>query len=314
MNIDMGGPRRSTNPLKPPTGPLAKPPVPLSHKGNSADHTNSSAAADRQEARGAAATGITEMLRPVADSLAESDDPTSKVMGEALQLAISGKDIKDVKGEINGIVEKFKGKDFTPEQIEDLTKSGKIARVFDAVQGVMAGAKLLGAAKELTNDPKKLKDPAFVSELISNGGNMAKGMLGVLELVKSSPVAGKIPGLFGTIADVSGLVGDFGKLTDGKAEASEVLGTLSHATSLVANTMTMLAPATGGASLAIAAGLKGVSLAFSGIQLVVDNWDKVKDLGSTVADKASGLWNGALKGLGFKFEGLKGALLAGGLA
>lgn len=328
MNIDLGGPRRNTNPLKPPTGPLARPPVPsprdLMPSAREAATTRATrdlapkladqqartqAAAEKVEVKGAAAAGITEMLRPVADSLAESDDPSSKLMGEALQLAISGKDIKDVHGELGGIVEKFKAKDFTPEQIEDLTKAGKIARVFDTVQGVIAATKLFGQAKELTGDPGKIKDPEFVSELIGNGGNMAKGMLGVLELVKNSPVAGKVPGLFGAVADVSGLVSDFGKLTDGKVEASEVLGTLAHATSLTANVMTTLAPATGGTSLAIAAGLKGVSLGLTGVQIVVDNWDKVQNLGSKVADKASDLWNGAMKGLGFKFEGLKDALI-----
>ncbi|HEY9898851.1 MAG TPA: hypothetical protein V6D00_06685 [Pantanalinema sp.] len=328
MNVDN---RRNTNPLKPPTGPLARPPVPShrdllpsAHQAATTRATRdlapklaeqkakAQAAAEHGEVKGAAAAGLTEMLRPVADSLAESDNPSSKLMGEALQLAISGKDIKDVHGELGGIVEKFKNKDFTPEQIEDLTKAGKIGRVFDAVQGVMAATKLFDQAKALTSDPKKLKDPEFVSELISNGGSTAKGLLGVLELVKNSPVAGKVPGLFGAIADVSGLVGDFGKLTDGKVEASEVLGTLAHATSLTANVMTTLAPATGGTSLAIAAGLKGVSLGLTGVQIVVDNWDKVKDLGSKVADKASNLWSGAMKGLGLKFEGLKGALIPSG--
>ncbi|MBO9541660.1 hypothetical protein J7643_13815 [bacterium] len=308
MNIEMGGPRRPTNPLKPPTGPLAHPPTTPANKQGGAK-ANAPAATDHSEVKSTAASGLTELLRPVADNLAESNNPSSKLMGEALQLAISGKDIKDVHGEIGGIVEQLKTKDFTPEQIKDLTKAGKLARVFDTVQGVMAASKLFDQAKELTSDPKKLKDPEFVSELISNGGGMAKGMLGVLELVKNSPVAGKIPGIMGSIADVSGLVGDFGRLTDGKASASDVLGTLAHATSLTANVMTMLAPATGGTSLAIAAGLKGVSLGLTGAQIVVDNWDKVKDVGSKVADKAAGLWNGALKGLGLKFEGLKDAFV-----
>lgn len=234
---------------------------------------------DRNQVRGVVTGELAGMLGSVAESMAQSSNPTVQVMGEVLQSLLAGKDVADIGGEIKGIIEDLKKKGV---DVSELDNAGKLSRLIDMAKGLQSAIKFFGQAKELISDPNKIKDPQFLSSLMDNGLGMAHGLLGMLELIKNSPIAGRIPGVVGAIGDISALINDFGKLNDGKVEPAEVVSLLSNATSLAANVMTTIAPVTGGTSAVVAAGLKGVSLGLAGLGIVMENWDKVERLASRV--------------------------------
>lgn len=230
---------------------------------------------ERQNARNATKAGIEGMLGHVAGEMASSDNAVVKTTGEVLQLVL---DSKAQVGNVQDIKQLLKDKGIEPAKIQELSKAGIISRAFSVAQGAIAGAQFLDLAKQAAADPSKLKDATFVGDLMSQMGKMTQGVLSAMELINKTPFAAKIPGIAGLIGGVAGVVKDIGSMKDG-ASASEIVSLVGNVTGTVANAMTVVAPATGGTSLAVAAGLKGVSLAMDGVGFVLNNSEKISDMG-----------------------------------
>lgn len=228
-----------------------------------------------QDARSAAKSGIEGMLSHVVSEMASSNNDVVRSTGEVLQLVL---DSKGQIGNIQDLKQILKDKGIEPAKIQELNKAGVISRAFDIAQGAIAGARFLDLAKEAAASPTKLKDAKFLGELMGEMGTMTKGVLSAMELIKKTPFAAKIPGIAGLIGGVAGIVKDIGDMKDG-ASASEIVSLIGNVAGTVANAMTVLAPATGGTSLTVAAALKGVSLAMDGVGFVLNNSEKIADMG-----------------------------------
>ena len=230
---------------------------------------------EKQQARNAAKAGVEGMLGHVASEMASSDNAAVKATGDVLQLVL---DSKGQIGNVQDIQKLLKEKGLEPAKIQELNKAGVISRAFNVAQGAIAGAKFLDLAKQAAADPSKFKDASFVGDMMSQMGKMTQGVLSAMELINKTPFAAKIPGIAGLIGGVAGVVKDIGSMKDG-ASASEIVSLIGNVTGTVANAMTVIAPATGGTSLAVAAGLKGISLAMDGVGFVLNNSEKIADWG-----------------------------------
>lgn len=244
---------------------------------NPSTPTNRSAQRDEQrtQARAAAASGIEGMLGNVASEMAESSNPVVKTSGEVLQLVLDSKAQIANAGDLKKLLQ---DKGIEPAEIQKLDKAGVIGRVFSIAQGALAAGKFLSLAKEAAANPSKLKDGQFTGELMSQMGRVTQGVLSAMELIRKTPFASKIPGIAGLIGGVAGVVKDIDSMKDG-ASASEIVSLIGNATGTLSNAMMVIAPATGGTSMAVAAGLKGVSLAMDGIGFVINNSEKIENLG-----------------------------------
>ncbi|MNK51482.1 hypothetical protein D3C87_703910 [compost metagenome] len=232
---------------------------------------------DRADARAAAKSGIEGMLGHVASEMASSDNAVVKSTGEVLQMVL---DSKAQVGNLQDIKQLLKDKGIEPAKIEQLNKAGVISRAFNVAQGAIAASRFLDLAKEAAANPSKLKDGQFLGDLMSQMGKTTEGVLSAMELVSKTPFAAKIPGIAGLIGGVAGIVKDIDSMRDG-ASASEIVSLIGNATGTLSNAMTVMAPATGGTSLALAAGLKGVSLAMDGVGFVMNNSEKISDWGKS---------------------------------
>jgi hypothetical protein len=230
---------------------------------------------EKAAAKDAAKSGIESMLGHVAGEMASSDNAVVKSTGEILQFVL---DSKAQVGNVKDIQQLLKDKGIEPAKIQELNKAGVIARVFNVAQGAIAASKFADMAQEAVKDPSKLKDASFVGGMMSQMGKMTQGVLSAMELINKTPFAAKIPGIAGLIGGVAGVVSDIGSMKDG-ASPSEIVSLIGNVSGTMANALTVIAPATGGTSLAVAAGLKGVSLAMDGLGFVLNNSEKIEDWG-----------------------------------
>lgn len=238
----------------------------------------------RAQARGAAKAGIEGMLGHVAGEMASSDNKVVKTTGEVLQLVL---DSKAQIGNVQDLTQLLKDKGIEPAKIQELNKAGVITRAFNVAQGAIAAGKFLSLAQEAAANPSKLKDASFLGDLMSQMGKVAQGTLSAMELISKTPFASKIPGIAGLVGGVAGIVKDIGSMQDG-ASASEIVSLIGNATGTLSNAMLVLAPATGGTSAVVAAGLRGVSLAMDGLGFVLSNSEKIESWGKKALNWISG--------------------------
>ncbi|GEM_PF-2573842 len=229
----------------------------------------------RDEARSATKAGIEGMLGSVASEMASSDNEIVKSTGEVLQFVL---DSKAQVGNAADLKQLLKDKGLGPDEIKALDKAGVIGRAFSVAQGALAASKFLDLAQEAVSDPSKLKDASFTGELMSQAGEVTQGVLSAMELISKTPMASKIPGIAGLIGSIGAIVSDVGSMKDG-ADASEIVSLIGNTTGALSNAMLVLAPATGGTSAALAAGLKGISLAMDGVGFVLNNSEKIEGWG-----------------------------------
>ena len=226
-------------------------------------------------AREAAKAGIEGMLGSLASEMADSDNKAVKATGEVLQLVL---DSKAQIGNAAELKELLQEKGISPSEVKALDKAGVIGRAFSVAQGALAAGKFLSLAKEAASNPSKLKDAEFTGALMGQMGKVTQGVLSAMELISKTPMASKIPGIAGLIGGVGAIVSDIGSMKDG-ASASEIVSLIGNATGTLSNAMLVVAPATGGTSAVVAAGLKGVSLAMDGVGFVLNNSEKIENLG-----------------------------------
>lgn len=230
---------------------------------------------ERADARAAAKSGIEGMLGHVASEMASSDNAVVKSTGEVLQMVL---DSKAQVGNLQDIQQLLKDKGIEPAKIEELSKAGVISRAFNVAQGAIAAARFADLAQQAVADPSKLKDGQFLGDLMSQMGKTTEGVLSAMELISKTPFAAKIPGIAGLIGGVAGIVSDIGSMKDG-ASASEIVSLIGNTAGTLSNALTVMAPATGGTSLVVAAGLKGISLAMDGVGFVLNNSEKISEWG-----------------------------------